>query len=151
MAQLYSVTVDQIALVAATAKSIFELNTAAQVPAKIVEWWVDFDGVTSTAIPVLVRAAPYSAAVTTATTQAGTAWQPGQGTPASVTKHSTTVEGAGTVTTAAGWAKRIHPQSGFHYQAPLGREYAIAINTFWRIVCTAAANVNVSFGVIWEE
>lgn len=148
---LYVVTVDAVALVAATAKSIFEIGTAATDRAKIVEWWVDFDGVSSAGIPVKVEVQRASAAVTTATTLAGDKLDGGDG-PASVTtKHSTTAEGAGTLTAGSGWLKRIHPQSGFHYQAPLGREVIIPLSAFFRIRCTAAANVNAAFGFVWEE
>jgi anti-anti-sigma regulatory factor len=46
MAALYFLSVDAVALSAATAKSVLELGTTSAVRARIVEWWVDFDGVT---------------------------------------------------------------------------------------------------------
>jgi hypothetical protein len=148
---LYVVTVDAVALAAATAKTIFEIGTAATDRAKIVEWWVDFDGVTSNAVPVKVEAQRASAGVTTATTLAGDKLDGGDGAASATTKHSTTTEGAGTLTAGSGWLKRVHPQGGFHYQAPLGREVVIPLSAFFRIRCTAAAIVNATFGFIWEE
>lgn len=147
---LYQFTIDNLALAAATAKTAVELGTAATDRARIVEWWVEFDGATSTAVPVKVEVGRFSAAVTTATTGTPSTLDPAEGTAATVVKHSTTAEGAGTA--EAGLAiHRIHPQSGVIRQAPLGREEVLAVSTFWRIRCTAAAAVNVTVGVLWEE
>ena len=148
---LYTFSIDGLALVAATAKSVLELGTPATDRAKITRWWVEFDGVTATAVPVKVEVGMFSAGVTTATT--GTAQKqdcPEGPAPQSVIKHSTTVEGAGTA--GAGIeVHRIHPQGGLVVQAPLGREGTIPVSGFWRIRCTAAAGVNVTAGVEWEE
>lgn len=147
---LYSIHIDALALVAATAKTVLELGSTATDRVKIKEWWVDFDGVTASAIPVKVEVQRFSAAVTTATTLAG---DPLQGDPVAtaVAKHSTTVEGAGAATAGSGWIKRIPPTSGFHYVAVEGRELLLPISAFFRIRCTAAANVNVAAGIVWEE
>lgn len=147
---LYCLSVDAIALAAATAKSIAEIGTAASDRARIVQWWVEFDGVTSSAVPVKVEVGRFSAAVTTATTAAGLALDPADGTASATSKHSTSTEGAGTFT-ANGEIHRVSPTSGILVQYPLGREWGLAVSTFWRIRCTAAAIVNVTFGVIWEE
>lgn len=146
---LYFLSVDAIALVAATAKSVLELGTPATDRAKIKEFWIDFDGVTATAVPVKVEIGRFSAAVTTATTLAGAKLDPADGTAAVVAKHSTTVEGAGTASDVL--IRRIPPTSGYHYVAPLGQELTLAVSTFYRIRITAAAGVNVAFGCIWEE
>lgn len=148
---LYVVTVDAIALAAATAKTIFEIGTPSTDRAKIKEWWVDFDGVSAAAIPGKVEVQRASAAVTTATTLAGDKYDAADGAATAVTKHTTTTEGAGTLTAGSGWLKRIHPQTGFHYQAPLGEELIIPVSAFFRIRCTFAAIVNVTFGFVWEE
>jgi hypothetical protein len=146
---LYTLSVDGIALVAATAKTIAELGVAASDRAKIVEWSLTFDGVTSTAIPVKVEVGRFSAGVTTATTLAGFKGDAGDGTAAVVAKHSTTVEGAGTATDVLLY--RVPPTGGLVIQAPLGREMVLAVSTFWRIRCTAAAGVNATFTCTWEE
>jgi hypothetical protein len=146
---LYSLSIDAIALVAATAKTIAELATSATDRARIVEWSVTFDGVTPTAVPVKVEVGRFSAAVTTATTLAGAKLDPADGTAATTAKHSTTTEGAGTASDPLLF--RVPPTGGLVIQSPLGREVVLAVSTFWRIRCTAAAGVNVSFHLIWEE
>jgi hypothetical protein len=148
---LYGITIDALALVAATAKTVIELGTTSTDRAKIIQWWVEFDGATSTAVPVKIEAQRFSAAVTTATTLAGDKLDPADGAAATVAKHSTTTEGAGTATAGSGEIHRVHPQGGILIQYPLGRELVIPVSAFWRIRCTAAAGVNVTAGVIWEE
>lgn len=145
---LYWVSVDAVALTAATAKSLLELGTSATERAKIVEWWVDFDGVSATAVPVKVEVGRFSAAVTTATT-ASEKFDPADGANTAVAKHSTTTEGAGTADDIM--FKRVPPTSGFHYIAPQGRELTLAVSTFWRLRLTAAAGVNATAGLIWDE
>lgn len=146
---LYSMSVDGIALVAATAKSIAELGTAATARAKIVSWSVTFDGVTPTAVPVKVEIGRFSAAVTTATTFTIDKLDTGDGAAATVAKHSTSTEGAGTADDVEIY--RIPPTGGFVMQVPLGREWIVPVSGFWRIRCTAPANVNVTFTICWEE
>lgn len=150
MAALYTVSIDAIALVAATAKSLFELATPASARARIVQWWVEFDGVTASAVPVKIEVGRFSAAVTTATTLAGGALDLADVTSLMTTKHSTTAEGAGTFT-AGGEIHRVSPTSGILVQYPLGREWVVPVSAFFRIRATAAAGVNAAFGCIWEE
>lgn len=146
---LYSMSVDAIALVAATAKSVAELGSSSTVRIRIIEWSVTFDGVTASAIPVKVEVGRFSAAVTTATTFTIDKVDPADGTAATVAKHSTTAEGAGTADDVKIF--RIPPTGGYVMQYPLGREWVMALSTFWRIRCTAAAGVNATFHVTWEE
>lgn len=147
---LYTFTVDGVALVAATAKSVLELGTAATDRATIVSWWAEFDGATATAVPVKIEVGRFSAAVTTATTGTVAKYSTAEGASATVLKHTTTVEGAGTIEAGAE-IHRVHPQGGIVIQYPLGRELIVALSTFWRIRLTAAAAVNVTVGVVFEE
>lgn len=149
MAQ-YQFTIDGLALVAATAKSVLELTVPATDRAKIISWWAEFDGVTASAVPVKIEVGRFSAAVTTATTGTAGKIDPAEGTPAVVVKHSTSTEGAGTAE-AGIEIHRVSPTSGLIIQAPLGRELLMALSTFWRMRITAAAGVNVTAGVVWEE
>lgn len=142
-------SVDAVALVAATAKSIAELGTAAGNRAKIVEWSVTFDGVTASNTPVKVEVGRFSGAVTTATTFTIDKLDPADGTATVTAKHSTSTEGAGTADDIEFY--RIPPTGGILKQYPLGREWVLATSTFWRIRCTAAQNVNATFSVTWEE
>ena len=146
---LYSLSIDGIALAAGTAKSIAELGTSATDRAKIIEWSVTFDGVTASAVPVKVEVGRFSSAVTTATTLAGAKLDPADGTASSTARHSTTAEGAGTASDPQIF--RVPPTGGLFVQYPLGRELVLAVSTFFRIRCTAAAAVNVSFHLVWEE
>lgn len=147
---LYVLSIDAVALSAATAKTLVEIGTPATDRAQIKEWWVEFDGVTAGNTPVKVEIGRFSAGVTTATTLAAEKLDSADGAAAVVAKHSTTVEGAGAIN-AGSKVHRIPPTSGYHYVAPMGSEFVIAVSTFWRIRCTAAQAVNATFGVIWEE
>lgn len=145
---LYFLSVDAIALSAATAKSVLEIASSSTVRVKIKEWWCDFDGVTASAVPVKIETGRFSAAVTTATS-ASEKMDTADGTPASTVKHSTSTEGAGTADDIM--FHRISPTTGYHYVAPLGQELVLAVSAFWRMRLTAAATVNATVGVIWEE
>jgi hypothetical protein len=145
---LYVVSVDAVALSAATAKSVLELGTSASDRVKIVEWWVNFDGVTASNTPVRVEVGRFSAGVTTATT-ANEKFDLADGSPSTTAKHSTTVEGAGTADDILNF--RVPPTGGFHYIAPLGREFVVPVSGFWRMRLTAAQTVNATCGVVWEE
>jgi hypothetical protein len=147
---LYKFTIDDLALAAATAKTVLELATASSDKARIVSWWVEFKGISATGTPVKIEVGRFSAAVTTATTGTASKGDPSDGPNASVVKHSTTTEGAGTAE-AGIEIHRIHPQGGIFVQLPLGREDVLAVSTFWRIRCTATEVVNVTAGVWWEE
>jgi hypothetical protein len=146
---LYSITVDAIALVGTTAKTCIELGTAASDRAFLTAWWVDFDGATSTAVPVKVEAQRASAGVTTATTLTPEKFDVADGAAAVVAKHSTSTEGAGTLN--GGEIHRVHPQTGFLREYPLGRELVIPVSAFWRLRLTAAVAVNATVGAIWSE
>lgn len=147
---LYLYSIDANALAASTTESVLELSTTSAQRIKIKEWWVEFDGVTATAVPVKVEAGRFTAAVTTATTGTAIKLDPADGTPVTVVKHTVSAEGAGAPETG-NITHRIPPTSGYHYIAPLGQELVVAVSSFWRIRVNAAAVVNVTAGVIWEE
>ena len=146
---MYSITVDGIALTAGTAKTVLEVGTGSISRACIIAWWAEFDGATSTAVPVKIEAQRASAAVTTATSLTAEKWDTADGGPASTTKHTTTTEGAGTLN--GGEIHRCHPQSGIFREYPLGRELVVPVSAFWRLRITAAAAVNVTVGCIFFE
>lgn len=146
---LYGLSVDGVALAAATAKTLIELGTASTDRARVIQWWIEFDGVTATAVPVKVEVGRFSAAVTTATTLAGYPLDAADGTATTVAKHTTTTEGAGTF--SGGEIHRVSPTAGVIVQYPLGREWGVPVSSFWRLRVTAAAVVNATFGVLWEE
>ena len=146
---LYWVSVDAIALSAATAKSVFELATSSTVRVRIVDLSIEFDGVTASAVPVKVEYGRFSAGVTTATSITPEKYDPADGASGTTCKHTTTVEGAGTADDI--FFRRIPPTSGMYTQWPLGREPVLAVSTFFRIRLTAAAGVNATFNISWQE
>lgn len=146
----YELAQDAIALAAATAKSVLELATPAGTRLAILEFWLEFDGVTASAVPVKAEMGRFSAAVTTATTVTADKMDPGTVAALVTSKHSTSTEGAGTPV-GTPIVKRVPPTSGFHYVAPPDRPYIVAVSSFWRMRLTAAAIVNVTCGVIWDE
>lgn len=148
---IFAASIDAVALAAATAKTVAELGTAATTPIKILDWWVEFDGVSSAAVPVKVEVGRFSAAVTTATTVTLSKVDYGGNAVAANTvfKHSTSTEGAGTASDVE--IHRISPTSGVRFQYPLGREWVVGASGFWRIRITAAATVNATFGFLIEE
>ena len=148
---IYAVSIDAIALTAATAKSILEIATPATTGIVVVQYWVEFDGVTAANTPVKVEVGRFSAAVTTATAVTPIKINYGNNSLASqcTCKHSTSTEGAGTAVDVEN--HRIPPTSGFFPQESLGMEWAMGASAFWRIRCTAAQTVNVTFGIRWTE
>lgn len=148
---IYSVSSDQVALVAATTKTVFELATPAGTTATPVMWWVEFDGVTASNTPVKVEWGIFSAGVTTATTVTPQSISGGGRAIASqcTTKFNTSAEGAGTATISE--FHRVPPTSGLYIQEPLGMEWNVGASSFFRIRCTAAQAVNITFGIRWAE
>ena len=153
MGSQYFISQDAIALGAATAKSILELGTTAGVRVKVTEWWVEFDGTNASAVPGKVEVGRFTAAVTTASTITPSKYDVGDGASSlaagPTSKVNTSAEGAGTATDV--FIHRVPPTGGLYIQYPLGRELVLAVSTFFRIRCTFAAAVNVSFGISWEE
>lgn len=147
MAERYRWTKADIALVAATAKTVVELQTAASRRAWVCGWWISFDGATATNTPVLVELLRASAGITGTTLAANPVDVAGVAAVSTV-KHSASVEGTGT-TVLDTW--RVPPTSGI--QVPFEqRDYVlVAVSSFWRIRCTAPQNVNATVGFWFEE
>ena len=140
-----------LALSAATARTMVAVVAAANVTARLVEFGVSFDGVTSTAIPVLVELCDGSGgAAGTSTSQ----------TPRQIRGNPRTVQCAGANTYTAGnepttltvikqWL--VHPQTGIVVQFPLGREPEHAGAGGLMIRLTAPATVNARGYLEFEE
>jgi len=151
MAAGYSVeTAGDIALAAATAKTILSIVNAANALHRISEIFVGFDGTSVTNEPVTVELMSSTEAT------AGTS-----------TTH-TIVRGRGPTRTAQATGKRnftaeptvlstykrwlVHPQSGILIPSPLGREpEQITTAGAYVIRCTAPAAVNVQAYMEFEE
>lgn len=144
-------TTADVALSAATAKTILSYIAASAVPFRIIEFGVSFDGTSATAEPVTVELCN--------STQAGAGSGSSAVTPLQTGGSAGTVRGAGarnysgeptTLTVFKRWL--AHPQTGIVVQSPLGRETeqnvtadAIAIR------CTAPASVNAQAYMEIEE
>jgi hypothetical protein len=145
-------TTADVALTAATAKSILSAIAPAAGAIRLVEISVSFDGTSATAEPVTIELCKSTeAGAGTATTQ--TPVQSG-GTPSGKTPRSTgkrNFSGEPSVLTVI---KRwlIHPQTGFTKQSPLGREEEQDTTAdAWVIRCTAPATVNAQAYMEFEE
>ena len=130
-----------IALTAATAKTILMYICAANTPAKVVELSVTFDGVTAAAEPVtveLVSSTQATAGTSTSHTmvQVSGATRTAQGTAARNYTAEPTV-----LTCLKRWL--VHPTAGLVVQFPLGREpQQNTTADGLGIRCTAPAGVN---------
>lgn len=146
-AHAYSITINDVALAAATAKTILELASPSTRKAKIRRWWVNFDGVTASAVPGRVQLIKKTATIT------GTALTPRPKDPdmpaaLCTAKHTATGEGTdGNIHEE----HRIPPTSGYDYTYALGEEPELDISDFIAIKCNFAAVVNVSAGIEFEE
>jgi hypothetical protein len=152
MGATYSVpaTAD-IALTAATAKTIISIINAANSLIRITELSVSFDGTSGTAEPVTVELC--------SSTQAGAGTAGSTPTPAQTSGATRTVQASGalnysaeptTLTVLKTWL--VHPQTGIVLQSPLGRE--TQQNTTADALClrcTAPANVNCRGYLEFEE
>jgi hypothetical protein len=155
---LYVATADATALVAATAKTLIAVQAGAQDRLTIVQWWVEFDGATATAVPVkveLIRATTNTAAGTR--TALGTTnnnpYRDFEGTSAFQTANSGVAYSAEPTWTTQVPLElhRVPPTSGIMMQYPLGREPSIPGGSALQLRVTAAAIVNATYGVVWDE
>ncbi len=150
MAKTFSYTIDAIACVAATAKTLLELGTDANTPITIIDWWIDLDNTTSGA-PGKIELQKFSAGITTGTSVTPVLARGIGGVSGVTLKHSATVEGAGTPTAGSGEIRRIPPTALLDKAYSLGREFELGVSGFWRLRATFAAAVNACVGIVWEE
>lgn len=137
-----------VALVAATVKTVIQLNCPAQQRIKIQRVGFFFDGASTTAVPVLVR-------LIIATTA---------GTNTALTLNKKVSSDTETIQTTAGenasaeptkttlldqWL--VHPQMGLDLTYAFGQEHIIVGGGRVALDCTAPANVNVRAKVDFEE
>ncbi len=137
-----------VALSAATAKTILQLNAPANQRLKLQRVGVFFDGSSTTAVPVLVR-------LVIATTA---------GTNTSLTLNKLVSADSETIQTTAGenataeptkttlldqWL--VHPQMGIDITYAFGQERVVAGGGRVALECTAPASVNVRGKIDFEE
>lgn len=149
MAKLYVVTATA-ALAAATAKTAIQLATSTTNVNLIVGVDITFDGVSASAVPVLVQLGKPTAAGS-----GGSAFTPLVVTPTAVAAASGSSARVNDTTPGASFVVHqqwyIPPTSGFSIQFPLGREIAMRVSEFWELLLTAPAIVNYRANVWFEE
>lgn len=146
MSQITAVTAE-VALAAATAKTIIEIAAPSTKALRVSEYWVDFDGVNGAEAPVVVEVLRKTATIT-GTTLTPRAKNQAEQDALATAKHTATAEGTdGDVI----YRHEIHPQGSKHVMFPLGDEIVVAKSGMLGIRCTAPAVVNVVAGFGWRE
>lgn len=138
----------EIALTAATAKTVLQLVAAANHRVAILAWAVYFDGTSSSAEPVQVRLLRQTTAGTMS------ALTPVKNDDSIADTLLTTAQHTATTEPTAGEALKaieVHPQSGYEEACPYGQEYIIGGGDRVGIECTAPAGVNVRAWARFEE
>lgn len=138
----------EIALSAATAKTIVQLVAAANHRVKILSWGVFFDGTSTTAEPVQVRLLRQTTAGTMSALTPTKRDDSIADTLLTTAQHTATAEPtAGDVLEAV----ECHPQQGYQVFYPLGAEVIVGGGDRLGIECTAPATVNVRGLFVFEE
>ena len=148
MAGIYGVVqTSEIALAAATAKTVIQLVAPANHRVKVLGWGIFFDGVNTAGEPVQVRVLRQTTAGTMS------ALTPVQVIPVSETIQSTAQHTATAEPTAGDVIDMIecHPQQGYEVKFPMGQEIVIAGSGRLGIECTAPAIVNCRAKFFFEE
>lgn len=144
-----AVSAAEIALSAATAKTVLMITAPANHRVRLLGWSVAFDSTNPTAEPVQVELCRYSAAGTfTSLTPAKR--DPSLAETLQVTAgHTATVEPSGTTTVID--SLEVHPQMGYEKVYAWGQELLIEGGGRLGIRCTAPAAVNCRAKLDWEE
>lgn len=137
----------EVALTAATAKTVAMIKAAANHVDKVKGWGVFFDGVSVTAEPVQVKLQRYTSDGTMTSS-----------TPVERSNHGVTMQTSGYTPNSAEptagdvlCAREIHPQGGYQEIFPAGDEIIVPGGGRLGIECTAPANVNVRAEIVFEE
>jgi hypothetical protein len=149
---LYSASADAVALTAAR-KTVLQLATPANIPISIVALDVTFDGVTATAVPVLVTLEQQASAGTGGVALTAN-WGPNPIDPNNPATTVTALKGPWATTEPVmskiikAW--RVPPTSGLPYQWPLDQEPVCPASGWLAVVVTPAAAVNATATFTWK-
>ena len=139
-----------VALTAATAKTILNVINAANGLIRITEMAVSFDGVSSTAEPVTVELCSSTQATAGTSTSHTIVQTRGPTRTVQATAARNYTAEPTTLTVIKRWL--VHPQTGLFVQFPLGREpEQVTTADGLCIRCTAPAAVNVQAYMEFEE
>jgi hypothetical protein len=141
-------TTAEIALSAATAKTVIQLVAATNHRVKILSWGVYFDGVSPTAEPVQVRLLRQTTAGTMS------ALTPTKRDDSIADTLLTTAQHTATAEPTAGdvlEVKEVHPQGGYEKIYPFAGEPIVGGSDRLGIEVTAPATVNCRAELVFEE
>jgi hypothetical protein len=147
--------ITEIALSAATVKTVLQVVTPATQDLRVVQWGIYFDGTSATAEPVLVSLIDTTGTAATVTSYTPDIWDTDS--LASLCVGGTTstginASGEGTLSTTRVFeALEVPPTSGFLVQYPLGREPAIPASHHLRLRANAPGAVNCTAQIVWQE
>lgn len=138
-----------VALSAATAKTVIQINLPAQQRGKIARIGVGFDGASTTAVPGDVQLVRKTTAGTgTALTLTKLVSSDTETIQTTATENHS-AEGTGTTDIIDQW--KVHPQQGLDCIYPWGQERIIAGGGRLALVCNFPAVVNVRAKIEFEE
>ncbi len=138
----------EVALSAATAKTVIQLIAATNHRIKIESWGVFFDGVSTTAEPVQVRLVRQTTAGTMSALTPVKLDDSIADTLLTTAQHTATAEP--TITDVVD-VLEVHPQHGYEIFYPLGQEVIVGGSDRIGIECTAPATVSVRAKIRFEE
>lgn len=144
-----------VALSAATRKTVIQVATPSTTDLKVIFWGISFDGVSATAVPVLVDLTEVDVAATVTSLTPTKDHDPNA--PASLCVGGTSATGYNASAEGSIGSSRIFeahlipPTSGGMLQLPLSREHGVAPSKFLRFRVLAPAAVNCMPVLAWEE
>ncbi len=144
---VFTLSTGEVALVAATVKTVLQAVAPTNQRQKILGWGVYFDGTSPAGEPVIVEMVRQSTAGTM-TALSAVKVSPGSETVQSTAQHTATVE---PTLTDVIFRKEVHPQSGYEMTFPLGQEIPNVGGGRIGIRCTAPAGVNCVASLTIEE
>jgi hypothetical protein len=137
----------EVALSAATAKTVIQIVAPTNQRLLIKRWGVFFDGVSATAEPVQVRLLRQTTAGTM-TSLTPVMLGVGSETVQTTAQHTATAEPtAGNILDIA----EVHPQSGYEVVVPFDQPIEVPGGGRLGVECTAPATVNVRAKIIFQE
>lgn len=150
---LYTAAADAVALTAAR-KTVLQLATPANVAISIIELDITFDGVSASAIPVLVTLEQQASAGTGGVALTAN-WGPNPIDPNFPATAVTVLKGPWATTEPVmskilgAW--RVSPTSGLVIQFPLDQEPVQSASGFIGVTVTPAAAVNATCRLVWKH
>lgn len=152
-AYLYSASADAVALTAAR-KTVIQVATPAAIAIDIVGIDITFDGVSASAVPVLVTLERQASAGTGGVALTA-GWGPNPIDPSVPATTCTVLKGPWATTepvlTSVYKAWRISPTSGLSYLFPLGQEPKVPASSWVALTVTPAAAVNATATITWTQ